>query len=124
MLSVLCDEHIDGTGSGLHYRDGAGRPQQAIEYLRVLDELYEGASDGEILEFARKESYLVLTSDSDFLAYDYSDATTGLLYVPNNRVRGSVINDILAVIYHYMDAETDFFGEVLWVNRGWLDIAL
>ncbi len=106
MLSFLADEDLNN-----RIVRGLLRRQPDLDVIRVQDTLLQGAADAEVLEWASRNSRVVLTHDvSTMTKYTFERirsgiATAGVIEVPQSLSVGQAIEDILLIAVACTPAE-------------------
>lgn len=99
-----------------HIVDGAQRPEPALEFIRARDVGMSDSNDAEILAYAAKNGFIVVSHDVNTMpneAYQILDAggvMNGLLMVQQSKPIGPVIES-LVLIWSASEAE-EWIGQV------------
>jgi predicted nuclease of predicted toxin-antitoxin system len=109
-MRILADEHVPN-------RFVTALSAEGFEVVRVKEGLYEGASDAEVLEYAEKRSFVVLSEDRDFRGVETrSENHAGVIACDIRAKTG----DIVAAVRTVDEYADDLSGCVVNVPGRWV----
>lgn len=108
-MRILADEHVPN-------RFVTALRSEGFDVVRAKDVLYESAPDAEVLDYAEKNGFVVLSEDRDFRGVETrSEDHAGILACNTRAKTGNVVSAI-RTIDDYAD---DLSGTVVHVPGNW-----
>ncbi|MFB6143616.1 MAG: DUF5615 family PIN-like protein [Halorientalis sp.] len=105
-FAILADENVERQAT--RYLEKRGH-----DVVMVVDALGPGADDGTVVEHAREDDRVVLTSDADFLSLDLPT-----LYVPNDELDAFFLAEAVDTVADHMQQEQ--LPANSYITRAWL----
>lgn len=108
-MRILADEHVPN-------RFVTALRSEGFDVVRAKDALYESAPDAEVLAYAEKNDFAVLSEDRDFRGVETRDDNHAGIIACNTRAK---TGDIVSAIREVDEFADDLRGSVVHVPGRW-----